>query len=92
MEDKSMAWVMAEAFVKSGLKSPSTASFGSVWGSDYQDYEKCVTALGDNTYVVAGWVDSQNGFGATLRTDFVLKIKKEGNRWVLVDGPVMATR
>ncbi len=37
-DDKIMAWIMTEKFVKDYLKSPSTADFGNLW-SDDQDPE-----------------------------------------------------
>ncbi|MEK9986510.1 MAG: hypothetical protein VW879_17365 [Opitutae bacterium] len=80
-DDKISAWVMAKDFVKERLKSPSTADFGGVF-SDYQDPDSVVTVLGGGKYVVRAWVDSQNGFGATIRTRFVCKLEDMGNdRW-----------
>jgi hypothetical protein len=58
------AWLAATIIVKERLKSPSTASFG------WQTSESCVAALGGGKYRVKGWVDAQNAFGATVRTDF----------------------
>lgn len=87
------AWVVAEEFVKDYLKSPSTADFGGVWGGDYQNPETCVAYMGDSTYLIKGWVDSQNSFGATVRTDFLLIVKYKGNEnWSLLKTPVMAQR
>lgn len=52
--------------VKSILKSPATAKFpiGTEW-KFYKDYTT-------NTVTVASYVDSQNGFGAIIRADFVV--------------------
>lgn len=84
------AWVMAQDFVKQGLKSPSTASFGSVW-SEYQKPDKCVTALDGDRYRVVGWVDSQNAFGATIRNRFALTLQYLGNdQWQCVEGPLFS--
>jgi len=46
-----------EARIEALLKSPSTASFTS-------------SAKGSGTWTVEGSVDSENGFGATIRSDF----------------------
>lgn len=72
--DPNAAFVMSQAVVKKFLKSPSTASFGGFF-SDWQDYTKVTTYLGDRTYRIDAWVDSQNAFGATLRKDFTCVIK-----------------
>jgi hypothetical protein len=87
------AWLMAKTFVERNLKSPSTASYGSVFGGDYQDPKRCVTYLGENRFEVKGWVDSQNGFGATLRADFILTIKdRRDGTWELIGEPIFVQR
>lgn len=59
------AWVCAQAIVKSKLKSPSTADFCS-----FADAE--VKHLGNGEYIVTGWVDAMNSFGAEVREYFVV--------------------
>lgn len=76
--DKIDAWVMAQQFVEDRLKSPSTADFGSAFG-DYQDPEKVVTDLSGDKFRIRAWVDSQNSFGATIRTHFVCEVEYVGN-------------
>jgi hypothetical protein len=72
------AWVMAQEFVKSRLKSPSTASFGGF--SDYQNPVQCVTPLG-------------NAFGAMLRADFALKVQYvDKDKWRLVGDVLLVER
>ena len=61
------AITIAEKEVKAKLKSPSTAKFSSF-------SEISVTRSG-NTWRVTGWVDAQNGFGATLRNSYTVKIE-----------------
>ena len=88
------AWTMAETFVAKLLKSPSTASFGSVFG-EYQDPRECVRSLGKGIYQVTGWVDSQNGFGATVRTHFIVNVKDKGDAagtWSMIGKPTMVQR
>lgn len=90
---KIMAWEMATEFVKQHLKSPSTASFGGILSGEFQDPSKCVTADGSGRYFVRGWVDSQNGFGATLRADFIVQVEDLGDgKWRLVSGPSIMNR
>lgn len=57
------------------LKSPSTAKFPSIvdW------YSKETTEKG--TYLVSSHVDSQNGFGAMIRTTFKATLKKAEGGW-----------
>lgn len=72
----SMAEVMCEEFVTDRLKAPSTAEFP---GAD------SVLELGVNEYEVSASVDSQNGFGAMIRTAYVCTIRYTGDdQWALV--------
>jgi hypothetical protein len=52
--------------VKEQLKSPSTAKFPGLLESDAQARE-----TDDGQRVWVGWVDAENGFGGTVRTDFI---------------------
>jgi hypothetical protein len=84
---ESEAWTMAKQFIKDRLKSPATADFGDQYSSD------TVTRVGKDEFTVKGWVDAQNGFGAKVRTDFTLRLKHTGgDRWRLVDEPVITQR
>lgn len=58
--------------VKRGLKAPATAVFCK---SD----ELQITEL-EGVYTVSGWVDSQNSYGAMIRTPFKLKMKNENGK------------
>lgn len=64
---KQDAWVCAQDVVQSSLKSPSTAKFCS-----YTDAK--ITSLGGEKYKIEGYVDAQNGFGATIRTRFTVTL------------------
>jgi hypothetical protein len=73
-----MAYIIMQRYVKERLKSPSTAKFPSV-DFKYQNRE-------DNVYYIDGYVDSQNSFGATIRTNFVGVIQQTGkDTWQLKD-------
>ena len=50
------------------LKSPSTAKFADFSELKYHNQ-------GDTLYTLHSWVDSQNSFGAMIRTDFKFKVK-----------------
>lgn len=90
-DEVTMAWVMAKEFVKRGLKSPGSADFGSVLKGDYQSPKDHVRKLGPNRYEATGWVDSQNAFGALLRTRFSITMERNGNgEWVTLSGPTFA--
>jgi len=71
-----MAWIMAQDFVKKRLVSPGSADFGGMFE---QSFEDCVTDLGKGRYLVKGWVDSQNRFGAELRSNFTCTLTYLGN-------------
>ena len=72
--NKFMAYSYAEDFVEKQLKSPSTAKYPKVVEKD-----KHITILGNNRYEINSWVDSQNSFGATIRTRFSCIIIFDGD-------------
>ena len=55
------ALTCAELEIQRSLTSPATADFGS---------EERITRNDDGSYRVLSYVDSQNSFGATVRTGF----------------------
>jgi hypothetical protein len=59
---RGMAIYEAEDFIKDHLRAPTTASFPS-------EREFRVTRGGNCEFDVAGYVDSQNAFGAMIRSD-----------------------
>ena len=64
------------------LTSPSTAEFGG------EAPRENIIDHKNGKYTVTGWVDSQNSFGATVRRNFRLKVRYEGNnQWALLEGP-----
>ena len=71
-DNSSMAYVMMERFVKKNLKAPRTAKFPGVFAGKLDH----VTSDSNQTYRVSSYVDSQNGFGALIRTKFVGTIKQ----------------
>lgn len=72
------AYSMMQRFVEQGLSSPLTAVFPS-------EAEKQTTYLGNQEYEINSWVDSQNIFGAMIRTKFTGTVKQiEKDSWKLM--------
>lgn len=62
------AQVMAEKFIKGRLRAPGTAEFGG----------ERVAHLGGEKYLVTGYVDAQNAFGAKLRNQWICTVEQTG--------------
>lgn len=75
---KGSLWALAQQAVKNELKAPSTAKFPASYGSDGVSFGKS----GD-LYYVSAWVDAENGFGATLRTNFTVYASLTGTKLTL---------
>lgn len=72
-----ISYLKANRFVKESLKSPSTAEFPS-------RSEHSVINLGNNTCEVSSYVDSQNGFGAEVRSNWTATVQSDGgSNWTL---------
>lgn len=73
-------WIEARQHVEARLVSPSTADYGT----QEQSYQKSVKVLDGGRYLVHGWVDSQNRFGAMIRSRFEIELRYVGGeRWEL---------
>jgi hypothetical protein len=70
------AYQSCERAVKTTLKAPSTADFSGYSDSDIKS--------AGNIYTVAGYVDSENSFGAKIRTDWNCQVRSTGDNWQLV--------
>lgn len=70
------AEIMCEQFIEDRLRSPGTA-----------DFEHTSTRPGGTgEWTVTGQVDSENGFGALVRSTYRCEVEHEGgDRWTLVD-------
>lgn len=77
---KIMAYVMAQDFVEQRLKSPGSADFPTFEESFAED-------LGSGKWRVRSYVDSQNSFGALVRSDFTVLLRDDPNSetWHLED-------
>lgn len=69
--------VLSEKFVKAALKSPATADFAP-------DDEWTIVPINKSVAKLNGWVDSQNSFGALVRTYFTVAIDISGESSRLV--------
>ena len=76
------AFVMSQTFVKQRLKAPSTADFPYISSDGVQTQYK-----GNCTHQVLAYVDSQNSFGAKIRTKYYVKLKNEKgtDSWKLLE-------
>lgn len=69
----------AQLFVEKTLKVPSTANFPGLFKSS-------VIKKNSNTYKVSSYVDSENGFGAIIRSTYVVELRQnEDGEISLVD-------
>lgn len=73
-----LAYSYASDHVKKNLKSPSTAKFP-------RTFEKAghIIDNGNNLYIINSWVDSQNSYGATIRTKFLCKVFMNDSIYVI---------
>ncbi|MES1927547.1 hypothetical protein [Salinisphaera sp. T31B1] len=75
---KARAYLAIKDAVLNRLKAPATANFGP-----YSDAS--LARVADGRYVVASYVDSQNTFGANIRTRFVGTARDIGGGEFVVD-------
>lgn len=72
-------YAFAKSFVKDYLVSPKTAEFAPI------SEARCVLLPDQKTWKIISFVDSQNNFGAIVRTKWYVKIIDTGNGWKLLD-------
>jgi hypothetical protein len=79
VEDRKLeAFVLSQEYVRQRLKSPSTAKFP--WAS--MDFVR----VEGQRYQITAYVDAQNVLGATVRTNYVCLLEREGEEaWSLLD-------
>lgn len=80
MPDNLDAFLMAKSFIKKGLKSPSTAEFANI-------SESVVVTPSVDFWKVTSYVDSQNGFGAMIRTEFqiTMSVDRDTKKWTVIE-------
>jgi len=64
------AWVFTKMLVENSLKSPGSAKFPLGASMDHVHKK-------GNTYTIISYVDSQNSFGALLRTEFICILEEK---------------
>ena len=68
---------MCQVFVKDNLKAPKTAEFPS--------YTNASVSVSGNKYSVNSYVNSENSFGAMIRTNIICVVEPfSGDQWKLV--------
>ncbi len=69
----------AQTYIKKHLKSPASADFPIGGGT--------LSKVADCQFLVSSYVDSQNSFGGTIRsnTKVLLNYSSEAERWLLAD-------
>ena len=70
--DNRNAWVCAQEVVREELKYPDTADFCSYTSAN-------ITNVSGDRYVIKGYVDAENGFGATVGTHFTVTLTLTSN-------------
>lgn len=76
-----MADIMMRDYVKKELKSPSTAKFASAT----EKAARVIIKMDNYVYYVKSFVDSENSFGATIRTHYHGEIKQiSDDKWKLI--------
>jgi len=82
-KNTTLAFVMSQEFVRRRLKAPSTAEFPYITND-----QVAVSTKADCTFRVVAWVDAQNGFGAQIRSRYVVDLKlidDEAGTWQAID-------
>lgn len=71
------AILFAQAVELQLLKSPQSAVFPTA--------DQFKISESDGVYRISAYVDSQNSYGASVRTPFIVNVKKENGEWSSVD-------
>jgi uncharacterized protein YPO0396 len=73
----------AQEAVKTALKAPATAKFP---GCALEAHRYKIRATEDrSTWWIEGYVDSQNSFGALMRSQFIVKMARKGEQWSVLN-------
>lgn len=76
--DEVSAQLACQTFVSARLKAPASASFAPF-------REQSIVAKTEGKFSVSAWVDSQNSFGAMLRTRYLCEVQFVGTQAQLLD-------
>ena len=75
--------IQAQQFVLQGLKAPSTAKFPAVPYEAVKINTPESAENNDGVYRVRSYVDSQNSFGAMIRSDWTVEMMLVKEHWIL---------
>lgn len=76
----------ARAAIAEYLKLPEEAEF------DNTPVRDCMVYLGDDSYVVEGWVKFRNNAGKIIRMRYTIQIKEERHGiWSVLETPIITT-
>lgn len=75
-DSKTEAYQKAERLVKAQLKAPRSAKLSSYGQTKIKLYKGC-------EYEVIGFVDAQNGFGAMIRSNYNVHLKRTETGWTV---------
>ncbi|HFH4653720.1 hypothetical protein [Pseudomonas aeruginosa] len=84
-KNSTMAFVMSQGFVKSRLKSPSTAVFPRITDDEVRAFQTGEPS--ECKHMVVAYVDAQNSFGGVVRTRYIAVLNKVASKdeWALQD-------
>ena len=74
------ALVGSQMVVEDNLKSPSSAEFPYI-----TDSLVVITKIKENEYFVTSYVDSENSFGAMIRTFYTCRVILDGDKYTVED-------
>lgn len=77
------AMAASHTLVKQKLKNPKSAEFPTL-----KHYR--IAQEPEGIWRVAGYVDATNSFGATVRSDYVARLRCDGKRWFAVEVEISA--
>ncbi|MFW6121310.1 MAG: hypothetical protein ACOC80_10500 [Petrotogales bacterium] len=80
--DRIEAFLISQQFVENYLKAPGSVEWPSI-----TDNKVRINNIDDNIWEVYSYVDSENSFGALIRTIYFCKIQynKDKDNWTLLE-------
>lgn len=85
VSDSLDARTYAKIYVNKSLKAPSTAKWQNVMDFAVAPLKDRDGKTIKDIWEASGYVDAQNSFGAMIRTQWYVKLKKVGDSWTLLE-------